>query len=79
MTGCEAFGLTFSVARMGSHFSCCSLVPYFLTTVLTRVLWTSHSTDTEGSTFASSSMVIIAEVNEDSEPPRSAGVSIPIS
>jgi hypothetical protein len=35
--------------------------------------------DTEGSTLASSSMAIIVEVNEDSAPPCSALVSIPMS
>ena len=48
-------------------------------TVFTRVLCTSHKTDTDGSTLASSSIAIIAEVNEDSAPPCAAFVSIPIS
>ena len=48
-------------------------------TVFTSVLCTSHKTDTDGSTLASSSIAIIAEVNEDSAPPCAALVSIPIS
>ena len=48
-------------------------------TVFTSVLCTSHNTDTDGSTLASSSIAIIAEVNEDSEPPCAALVSMPMS
>ena len=70
---------TIDSESLGSHSSCCSLVPYLRTTVLTRVLWTSHITETDGSTRASSSMAIIAEVNDDSAPPWSALVSIPMS
>ena len=47
--------------------------------MFTSVLCTSHKTDTEGSTFASSSIAIIAEVNEHSAPPCSALVSMPMS
>ena len=36
-------------------------------------------TETDGSTLASSSMVRMAEVKEDSAPPNSEGISIPIS
>ena len=36
-------------------------------------------TETDGSTFASSSIVRMAEVKEDSEPPSSDGISIPIN
>src|SRR5262245_16139366 len=64
---------------IGNHLSCCSLVPYFLKMVLTRVLCTSHKTETEGSTLASSSIAMMADVNEDSAPPCSALVSIPMS
>jgi len=48
-------------------------------TVFTSVLCTSHKTDTDGSTLASSSIAIIAAVKEDSAPPCAALVSIPIS
>src|ERR1700721_2255750 len=66
-------------ANCGSHLSRCSFVAYFRNMVFTRVLWTSHMTDTEGSTLASSSMAIMAEVNEEPEPPWSTLVSIAIS
>ena len=36
-------------------------------------------TETDGSIFASSSMVRMAEVKEDPAPPNSDGISIPIS
>ena len=47
--------------------------------VFTSVLCTSQRTETDGSTFASSSMAMMADVNEDPEPPYSRGVSILIS
>src|SRR6266550_4845642 len=71
--------LTLESANKGNHLSCCSFVPYVRITVLTSVLWTSHITETEGSTFASSSIAMIAEVKDDSAPPCSALVSIPMS
>lgn len=71
--------LTLDSESCGSHLSCCSFVPYFLRIVLTRVLCTSHMTDTEGSTLASSSIAIMAEVNEDPQPPCSVLVSMPMS
>ena len=36
-------------------------------------------TETDGSTFASSSIVRIAEVKDDSAPPNSDDISIPIN
>jgi hypothetical protein len=72
-------GLTLLVASPGSHFSLMASLPYSLKTVLTRVLCTSTMTATEASTLASSSTAMMAEVNEHSDPDRSAGVSIPIS
>ena len=64
---------------IGNHLSCCSFVPYLRNMVLTRVLWTSQRTETDGSTLASSSMAMMAAVKEDSAPPCSALVSIPMS
>lgn len=66
-------------ASNGKYLSFCACVPYVRKTVFTSVLCTSHKTETEGSTFASSSIAMIADVKEDSAPPWSAAVSIPIS
>ena len=41
--------------------------------------WTSAVTLMEGSTLANSSIAMIAVVNDASDPPYSAGVSIPIN
>lgn len=71
--------LTLDWESCGSHASCCSFVPYCRKMVFTKVLCTSHMTDTEGSTLASSSIAIIADVNEDSAPPYAALVSMPMS
>lgn len=60
---------TFDSASWGNHLSFCSCVPYFRKMVFTRVLCTSHITDTDGSTLASSSMTMMAEVKLHSEPP----------
>ena len=71
--------LTLDWDSWGNHFSCCSWVPYLRMTVLTRVLWTSQRTETDGSTFASSSMAMMAEVKEEPDPPKSGLVSMPMS
>ena len=71
--------LTLLVARSGSHLFLISSLPYSLKTVLTRVLCTSTRTATLGSTRASSSTAMMAEVNEHSDPEWSAEVSMPIS
>lgn len=41
--------------------------------------WTSAMTLIEGSTLANSSIAMIAVVKDASEPPYSAGISIPIN
>lgn len=41
--------------------------------------WTSQITEMEGSTLASSSMVKMADMKEDSEPSYLVSVSIPIN
>lgn len=71
--------LTVSLASLGKYFSFCSLVPNFVITELTRVLWISTKTATAGSTLEISSMVKIVVIKLHPEPPYSGAISIPIS
>src|SRR2546423_13067688 len=66
------------VASFGSHLRLDSSEPYFRIAVLTSVLWTSHMTDTDGSTRASSSIPTMALVKFMPDPPYSSGISTPI-
>ena len=70
---------TVCVANLGSHFRFDPAVPYFNIAVLTKVLWTSTSTLTLGSTRASSSIPTIPAVKFIPAPPYSSGISIPIN
>jgi hypothetical protein len=63
------------VASLGSHSFLKASLPYLRIAVTTSVLWTSHRTETEGSTRASSSMPTMAEVKFMPAPPYSSGIS----
>lgn len=82
-----------SLDSEGKYLACCSLVPHFRSGIPTSVFYdseyffgkrsqdctcTSTMTLTLGSTFANSSMAIIAEVKDIPFPPKSGSTSIAI-
>ncbi|KAG7259388.1 hypothetical protein CRUP_032218 [Coryphaenoides rupestris] len=61
------------------YCSFCSGVPNLVSSVLMSVFWMSHSTATDASTFANSSITKMEEKNVEPVPPYSGAISIPIS